>query len=63
MDEVFGMHKARPQPNHPDHEGAITTAQSTPRRRVSQGKVQLMPEKQYHGLQCTQAQDTKYWCH
>jgi len=41
------IEQTRPQPNHPDHEGAITTAQSNPRRRVPQGNVQLMPKKQY----------------
>ncbi len=37
-------------PNHPNHEGSITTVQSNPRRRVSQCKIQLMPKKQYLGF-------------
>jgi hypothetical protein len=42
--------QARPYSNHPNHQGAITTAQSNPRRRVLQCKVQLVPKQQYLGF-------------
>jgi hypothetical protein len=50
LNDLDHIEQARPQPNHPTYEGAITSAQSNPRRPVSQCKVQLMPKKQYLGF-------------
>jgi hypothetical protein len=44
------IEQARPKSNYPNHEGAITSAQSNPRWRVPQGKAQLMPKQQYLGF-------------
>src|SRR5262245_41609349 len=46
LNDVRRTEQARPEPGQPHHQGAVTTAQSKPRRRTPQGDAELMTQKQ-----------------
>ena len=46
LNELRRTEQARPEPCHPDQQGAVTAAQSKTRRRTPQGDSELMAKEQ-----------------
>src|SRR5262249_15057138 len=46
LNDVRRSEQARPEPDHPDHQGAVTAMQSKARRRTPQGDAELMAKEQ-----------------
>src|SRR5262245_19935515 len=50
LNDLRRTEQARPEPGHPDQQGAVTAAQSKTRRRTPQGDAKLMAEEQVLGF-------------
>src|SRR5262249_29982768 len=46
LNDMRRTEQARPEPGQPHHQGAVTAAQSKPRRRTPQGDAELMAKEQ-----------------